>query len=92
MYLTAYHFDGDPAALTAAHDRMVAHFPPGDRDLHLCVATDAGIVVLDTCPSREVALAFQRSPEFADAVASSGLPTPRIEPVGDIVWPNGGAS
>jgi hypothetical protein len=92
MYLTAYHFDGDPPALTAAHDRLVAQFAPGPLDLHLCVANDAGIVVLDTCPSREVAAAFQRSREFADAVASSGLPAPRIEPLGDVVWAKGASS
>jgi len=92
MYLTAYHFEGDPATLAAAHERMTAHFPPGATDLRLCVTTGEGIVVLDTCPSREVAESFQQSPEFAHAVASSGLPSPRIEPFGEIVWSSVGAS
>jgi hypothetical protein len=92
MYLSAYHFEGDPAALTAAHERMVAQFPPGALDLHLCVTSGTGIVVLDACPSREVAEAFQRGPEFAEAVSSAGLPAPRIESLGDIVWSNAGTS
>ena len=84
MFLTAYHFDGDPDALVAGHQRMTASFPPEVLDLHLCVTTATGITVYDACPSREIAAAFGRSPEFTGAVAAAGLPAPHIEPIGDL--------
>ena len=84
MFLGAYHFDGDPTALLAAHDRLVAQFPAGSFDLHVCVAVDGGIVVYDACPSREVFAGFAQSSDFLDAVAAAGLPAPRVEPLGDV--------
>ncbi len=84
MFLGAYHFAGHPDELVAAHDRLTAQFPPGAFDLHVCVARDDGIVVLDACPSREVFTDFAQSPEFLSAVAAAGLPTPRVEPLGDV--------
>ena len=84
MFLGAYHFAGDPAELVTAHDRLTAQFPPGAFDLHVCVAHDDGIVVFDACPSREVFTGFSQSPDFLGAVAAAGLPTPRVEPLGDV--------
>lgn len=84
MFLGAYHFAGDPTELVAAHDRLTAQFPPGALDLHVCVARDDSIVVFDACPSREVFDDFSRSADFLGAVAAAGLPTPRVEPLGDV--------
>ena len=42
MFLGAYHFDGEPPALLAGYDRLVAQFPPGAIDLNVCVARDHG--------------------------------------------------
>jgi hypothetical protein len=86
MYLTAYRFDGDPTALAAAHDEMTAGFQLSSLDLHLCLTTEDGIIVLDGCPSREVAEAFQQGEAFRHAISAAGLPTPRIESLGEIVW------
>jgi hypothetical protein len=91
MHLTAYHFTGDPAALAAAHDEMTAKFPLDALPLHLCVQTGDGILVLDGCPTAADAEAFQRSPEFAAALADVGLPTPRIESLGEI-WSSEGVA
>lgn len=84
MYLSAYHFAGSPIRLAEAHDEMTARFPREVIPLHLCVRTRDGILVLDACPTRADADAFQRSPEFAAALAAVGLPTPRIESLGEI--------
>ena len=84
MFLGAYHFDGDPEALVQAHDAMLAGFPPGAIDLHVCVVRDGGITVFDSCPSIEQFRAFSGSPEFAAVVAGAGLPAPRIEEVGEV--------
>ena len=84
MFLSAYHFDGDPAALTAAHERLVSSYPPGSLEWHVCAVGEHGIVVVDACPSRADAEAFSRSPEFHAALVRAGLPTPRIAPLGEV--------
>lgn len=84
MFLGMYRFDGDPAQLTAAYDRLIAGFPPGMIELQLCVVRTEGITVLDTCPSAEVFAEFSTSDGFAAALAAAGLPMPTIEPIGDV--------
>lgn len=84
MHLSAYHFRGEPTRLAEAQDRMTARFPIEALPLHLCVRTADGILVLDACPTRADADAFHQSAEFADALAAAGLPTPRVESLGEI--------
>ena len=84
MFLSAYHFHGDPVALAAAHDRLYQRFPPESLDLHVCVLVDGGITVFDACPSREIFAAFSQSAEFRQALAEAGLPQPRLEPLGEV--------
>ena len=50
MYLTTYHFDGDPEALQAGYQRMIAGFPTDELLFNVCVARPDGISVVDTCP------------------------------------------
>jgi len=83
-HFAAYHFDGERDELLTGYDRLLASYPPEILDLNVCVVTDGGITVYDSCPSREVFEEFSRSPEFAAAVAAAGLPQPRIEPLGEI--------
>ncbi len=80
MFLATYEFKGEPDGLLAAYERLAAMF--GDADLQICARTDDGIVVLDACPSRATFEQFSRSREFADALASVGLPTPTARPLG----------
>ena len=84
MFLSAYHFEGDAAALVEAYDRMRALFPPDALVFHACVVADAGITVFDGCPSRADFATFSTGPQFRGAVAAAGLPTPRIEPLGEV--------
>ncbi len=59
---------------------------PGDAfELHVCVPDDAALAVFDSCPSREVFEGFITSTGFAEAVAAAGLPSLRMEPLGDFV-------
>ena len=72
MYLTSYTFTGDTADLAARYDRLLAQF----RDelvLHIAVATDTGLVVLDSCPDRATAEEFQGSTQWREGLASVGL-------------------
>ncbi|MGI5125903.1 hypothetical protein ACQEVB_03710 [Pseudonocardia sp. CA-107938] len=84
MFLSAYHFDGDPMTLVPAYDRMREGFPPDMFDLHACVVTGSGITVYDGCPTREDFEGFSVSADFRSAVAAAGLPQPRIEPLGEV--------
>lgn len=84
MFLSAYHFEGDPAVLTPAYEVLRGGFPPEALQLHVCVVAGGGITVYDACPSREVFEEFSRSAEFAAAVRTAGLPPARIEPLGEV--------
>jgi hypothetical protein len=84
MFLGAYHFDGQPDELLDSYDRLLASFPPDAIDLHVCVVYDGGLTVFDACPSAAVFAAFSSGPELAGAVQAAGLPSPRVEPIGDV--------
>jgi hypothetical protein len=84
MFLGAYHFEGEPGALLAAYEQLLAGFPPGVISLQLCASTERGIAVYDACPSREVFRAFSTSADLHAAFASVGLPGPRVEEIGEL--------
>ena len=56
MHASIWRFRGDPDELLRAYEAMVADIPASNFALHLCLRDADGIVVVDTCPSRE---AFQ---------------------------------
>ena len=84
MFMGSYEFDGEPAALVPAYEKLLAGYPPDGLDLHVCVVGTHGITVYDACPSREVFTAFSASAEFAAALAGAGLPAPRVTPIGEV--------
>jgi hypothetical protein len=55
---------------------MVAEIPPESMRLHLCLRASDGLVMVDTCPSREVFEAFAGSEGFRALRARHGLPEP----------------
>jgi hypothetical protein len=84
MFLGSYAFDGDPAELLPAYERMLAQIPVGDIALHVCVVRDHGLLVLDSCPSRADFDAFTSSEAFSLAVRDAGLPHARIVHLGEV--------
>jgi hypothetical protein len=84
MFLGSYHFDGDPVALAAAYDRLMQMMPPEQIDLHVCVTRDDGITIYDACPDRDTFAAFSTSADLAGAFAAAGLPSPRVERLGEV--------
>jgi len=84
MYLGAAYFDGDPGELLPAYQRMLDSFGLEALDVHLCIATDAGLTVFDACPTREIYEEFTRSETFLGAIAAAGLPAPRVSGLGDV--------
>jgi hypothetical protein len=84
MFMCAYHFTGDAPTLLEAYARLSAQYPADTLDLHVCLETDEGIVDYDTCPTREVFEHFSAGSTFRAAVASAGLPAPRVELLGEV--------
>lgn len=85
MYLGHYAFDGDPTLLEAAYRRLMAVIPSENLELHVVVVRDDGLDIFDSCPDEATFTAFHSSREFGDALAASGLPSPRITGLGQVV-------
>ena len=79
MHASIWRFAGDPDGLLRRYDAMVAEVPRENMRLHLCLRADDGIVVVDTCPSRDAFEAFSDGP-FRALRERHGLPEPeRLE-------------
>jgi hypothetical protein len=76
MHVSIWEFTGDPDELTARYDELLSEFPTDQLIVHLCLRDSDGIVVVDTCPSREAFEAFAASEEFRDARRRHGLSDP----------------
>ena len=83
MFLGIYAFEGEPATLLAAYERLIGDIPKGNLLLHACVKREGGIDVYDACPSREAFDGFAASAEFRGALDSAGLPAPTVTRLGD---------
>jgi len=80
MHASIWKFTGDPGTLLAGYDAMLADIPPENMMLHLCLEAPDGIVLVDTCPSREVFEGFVNGEGFRALRARHGLPEPeRLE-------------
>jgi hypothetical protein len=76
MHASIWKFSGDPDDLVARYEAMVAELPAANMRLHLCLRAPDGILLVDTCPTRDVFEAFAASPDFAALRARHGLPEP----------------
>src|ERR671930_2429054 len=79
MHASIWRFAGDPDDLVRRYEAMVADVPRSNMRLHLCLRAADGIVLVDTCSSREAFEAFE--PAFRSLREQHGLPEP--ERVGD---------
>jgi hypothetical protein len=80
MHASISTFRGDPDELLARYDAMVAEVPAANMRLHLCLRADDGIVVIDTCPSRDAFEAFfGEGGAFHTLLARHGMPEPVID-------------
>lgn len=79
MHVSIWRFTGEPEELLRGYDAMVAEVPRESMRLHLCLRASDGIVIVDTCPSREAFEAFSEGP-FRALRERHGLPEPdRLE-------------
>ena len=76
MHASIWRFAGDPDDLAVRHGAMAAEIPPANMLLHLCLRAPDGIVLVDTCPSRDVFVAFAGGDAFRALRERHGLPEP----------------
>lgn len=76
MHGSIWRFAGDPDDLLRRYDAMVSEIPAERMRLQLCLRAEDGIVLVDTCPSREVFEAFASGDDFRAMRARHGLPEP----------------
>lgn len=80
MHASIWKFSGDPDDLARRYDEMAAEIPSANMRLHLCLRAADGILLIDTCPSREVFETFAASPQLRELRQRHGLPDPaRLE-------------
>ena len=79
MHASLWWFRGDPDELFRGYEAILADSPPAVFRFHLCLRRPDGIVIVDTCPSKEAFEAFTRG-TFNELRRRHGLPEPeRIE-------------
>jgi hypothetical protein len=76
VHASIWKFSGDPAALLRSYDAMLAEIGAGNLRLHICLRADDGIVLIDTCPSKQAYEAFAHGDAFRALRERHGLPEP----------------
>lgn len=76
MHASIWKFAGDPEELLRCYDAMVSDIPAENMRMHLCLRLPDGLLLLDTCPSKQVFDAFASSEEFRALRAAHALPDP----------------
>jgi hypothetical protein len=80
VHASIWKFAGDPDELVRRYDAMAAEIPRASMRLHLCLRAADGIVLVDTCASREAFEAFAAGRPFRTLRERHGLPAPeRLE-------------
>jgi hypothetical protein len=78
MYATLWHFAGDPAELAPRYDAFMDAVGTDRVGLHACLVAPDGLVVVDTCPTREDWESVRASGWLRAELRAAGLPEPHI--------------
>ena len=76
MHASIWKFAGDPDELLRRYDAMLDEIPRARMRLHVCLGALDGIVLVDTCPTREVFESFALGNDFRALRERHGLPEP----------------
>lgn len=76
MHASIWKFTGDTEDLAARYDALLGEMPTTQFTAHLCLRAPDGILIVDTCPSRDAFQAFTTSDVFRSALRRHGLPYP----------------
>ena len=79
MHASLWTFRGDPDELLARFDAMLADVPVAQMPATLALRTPDGLLVVDTCPTREAYERFRDGEWFAGLLARHGLPRPVMQ-------------
>jgi hypothetical protein len=74
MYASIWKFEGDPDALVTAYEAFAAELP--EPTLQLALRAPDGLVVVDTCPTRDAFVDFTSDPAVHARLAHHGLGFP----------------
>jgi hypothetical protein len=76
MHASIWKFNGDPDELARRYDALTAELPTDQFIAHLCLKAPDGLVLVDTCPTREAFEAFATGEAFHDALRRHDMPDP----------------
>ena len=76
MHASIWKFHGDPDELLRRYDAMLEEIPRARMRLHVCLGAPDGIVLVDTCPTKEVFESFALGDDFRALRERHGLPEP----------------
>jgi hypothetical protein len=76
MHGSIWHFRGDPEQLVRSYEAMVAEIPPEQMRLQVCLRAPDGLVIVDTCPSKEIFDGFFAGDGFRALRLRHGVPDP----------------
>src|SRR2546423_15276124 len=80
MHASIWKFAGDPDELLRRYDAILDEIPRAKMRLHVCLGAPDGIVLVDTCPTKDVFESFARGDDFRALRERHGLPEPsRLE-------------
>jgi hypothetical protein len=64
MHASIWKFAGDPDELLRRYDAVLEEIPRARMRLHVCLRAPDGIVLVDTCPTKEVFESFAHGDDF----------------------------
>ena len=73
MHCSVWRFTGDPEALERGYRELMAQIPASNHVLHAAARTPDGLLIFDTCPSKEAYHAFFGSDEVRALLSAHGL-------------------
>lgn len=76
MHASIWKFVGNPDELLRRYDAMLEEIPRARMRLHVCLRDADGIVLVDTCPTKDVFESFARGDDFRALRARHGFPEP----------------
>jgi hypothetical protein len=84
MFAGSYTFTGDVEELKAAHTKMLEILGAEGLYLHVAIAGDNSLTVIDACPSEDVFKQFSQGDFFRSLREKVGLPEPEVALLGDV--------
>jgi hypothetical protein len=81
VHCSIWTYTGDPDDLVARYEALIDEIPTDNMRFHACARTPDGIVMFDTCPSKEVYDEFYASSDVQALFERHGLgdPVARID-------------